>query len=449
MNQSDLICQKPHFLNLFMSSGFAAAVCALLISLTMLFRSMARLHDSPVRAVVFLAAAIASAAWAASCVYRHRHSVWSVEAGRVRAASPSREKWLAVDGICCVEVRRPWVCRLFGCVRMKLCAEGGKGAWLSVIVKKEQAEALTAWLKKSFISDDPCRPGYFSQGSHSAAISALTAERPLLMLVASALLTAFSGGEAAMDLSAAALFLLAVAGMIRIGVGCRNLSMTSDCSGYTVSGGISGRRTVYVPARAAAGVCVKYSPAGVLCGAGSMELVCSGGRRIPFAKWVTEKEQQKATLGILGAAGNGGSLFSDADGLRRDFFSDYLLCLSLSVTAAVMSITGRPGGGWMLASAVFALCCGGLRCFTGFRLAEKCGMEVTPSFFRAGGVKYCGAELLYLRRGRVDGARISSPLFRRMNDLCSVMLLAGGRKTGLWCRRVSLSALGGMMGRFI
>ena len=93
-------------------------------------------------AILFFAVAAIIGLWAGFRRHRLRSRSLSVEAGCVRVTLPSWERRLAVSGIVCIGLDTSRLYRLFGCVRVRLYAEGRKRAWLSVLLKQEEADAL-------------------------------------------------------------------------------------------------------------------------------------------------------------------------------------------------------------------------------------------------------------------------------------------------------------------
>ena len=436
---------KPHFLNLFNAHGRFMAACVFPLLAAWLGQTF--IGSAGGRLAVLTGGAILSAVCAAKGICTNCRTRWETDGDTLRVTMPEGERRLKLRGMTCAE----WSgTRLFGCAKVKLYCEGRRRAWFSMIMKKEQADALIRRVMESPAPVDACPSGSFRQGRHSAAAFALTAERPLLLLTASALLTVFSRGSLPADIGADALLLAAVAAMLRMAVKYSRLTTETLPGGYRVTYGRRGGRMVYVPYRSAAGVSVGCGPAAAFCGACSMELICSGGRRVPCTLWMPRGNREDSPLRLLGLSVENGRNYADAGRLRRAFFREFMVCLCVSAACVVTAVSGGGNAmGILCAGAIFALCCGGMRCWLGIRMAGEFGAQITPSAVRTGGMAFCRAELLYLRRGSVDGMRISSSLSCRMDDLCSIMPVAGGKSVGVWCRCVPYSAVSGMTARFV
>ena len=446
-SNSGAVGGKPHFLNAFFSSGFMAVLCFAAIPAAIAFCIINR---GIAGTAALTAAVMITAIQAGIVIFRNSRSGWEIRGDYLRLFSPEGERKLMLRGITCAQIRGLRFLRISGCVRVKIYCEGMREAWISMVMKKACAEELIERLMNCFVPEDVLPAGSFRQGRHSAAAHALTAERPLMLLLGSLLLTVFSHGSLAEDILASALLIWAVAEMAADAAkGCR-LSPEMLPGGYRIRYGLFSDRTVFIPYRSAVGVSVKCSPAAAFCGAWSMELICGGGRRVPCVMWAVGGEQEKNALRLLGISGDNGRFYSDPERLRRKYFREFLFCMSVSVTAAVAAVSyAGDAGGVFLAGAIFSLCVFGARCWLGLRVAGRSGAGISPSALRAGGISRCRAEQTYLRRSGVEGIRISSPIWGRMDDLCSIMPVAGGKGLGLWCRYVPYSAVRGITARFL
>ena len=105
----------------------------------------------------------------------------------------SRRK-LRLNGEERVEICRSPLLRLLGCVEMKVYSGVTKRAWLSVRLPEKAAKAAVRAMV-------PCGAvtGRILPGRHSAAVCALTSERPVLLLIFSAYFTLFSGENRMMN----------------------------------------------------------------------------------------------------------------------------------------------------------------------------------------------------------------------------------------------------------
>ena len=367
----------------------------------------------------------------------------------IRLRNDRGEKVLMYDGLEYVEICGSAVARALGGVRVRLYSDSRRKAWLSVMLAKESAETLRRCIAEKYQTTDEDTIGKIMPGRHSAAAYAITSERTVLLLIASAQFTLLGGKSPVIFVIGSSLLIAAVLNIVFTAAHTRGLSLIHTRGGYDVSLGFFGGKRLFLPENSVVGTAVHCGPASAVCGAGTVWLICRSGRRIPCVRWLSSEEAVKTALRLIDKEAGVGRGMNDTDTLRGNYSRQLAAALFCSFLCGLWALRAHSE------TVRFVACVCGivmnaavLRGCVGLKYAAKLGLQISPSAVCAGGSVMCGAEHDCIKRDCIAGLRINSTVFQRMNNLCSARLFTKGRGAGVWCRCVSYSALNGFAGRF-
>ena len=337
-------------------------------------------------AVMALSAVVAAVRFVIA-EYGRRHTLWRIDRNSIKAAGPGAEKIMRLDSLVFIECRYVSYYGIFGGVRVSIFSDGVRGVWISSVLSKEQAKRLMNFVRSASAgnceAEEKLVPGRLSSLAH-----AVTSERTLFLMMVSAQLTVLAEEGGLINLIAPALLLSAVVNSILTAVyGC-GMSFCLTRYGCEVALGIGGGRKLLIPKNAVAGVRVCCGPADVICGTGSMELVCRGGRTIPCLLRERCAKLKEYAMRLTDAGGESGAVLSDTDALRKEYAMGLIGSLSGGMIGALLvfssdSLTVRM----LAAAAVNILALAAVRCCTGMKCACQFGIRMSPAAVSATGEK--------------------------------------------------------------
>ena len=435
---------KPHWTEILKPSCLLPIACAGIIAVFFFMRGKTGMTQMLILASVS-AIALMTVLFAEK---KRRYTSVEITGGLLKIKLPSGEKTLRLEMAERVEIRNTPVFPLLGSVRLKVYSDASRKAWLSVRIDKRQAGAIV-----DAVAGLGAETGRILPGRHSGAVYAITSERTTWLLIATAFFTLFLGKyvgkNVGLHLLAALPLALAAADMICSAAYCQRLSLTRHACGIQVTAGFLGGRRIFRPDGSMVGVAATCSPAGLLCGRGSLRLITSGGARLLCACSVRNDELTGTALRLIKANKSHGSSFSDGDALRRKYTFQMIASLFAAFLAALLALrTENPNVCVFACAAGTIMTAAAIRSLAGMRCAGSFGLKISPSAVCAGGTAGCSAAYCCYKRDCIAGVRISSAIFRRMNDLCSAAPFPKGGRAGVKCTCVYYGAVNGLASRF-
>ncbi len=355
----------------------------------------------------------------------------------------SRRK-LRLNGEERVEICRSPLLRLLGCVEMKVYSGVTKREWLSVRLPEKAAKAAVRAMV-------PCGAvtGRILPGRHSAAVCALTSERPVLLLIFSAYFTLFSGENRMMNDVSVLLLASATCEFLRCFAKHRGLSLIRMENGCLVTSGTWKSREIYIPEKGIAGAWFRRSPAHVLCGFGCLSLITSGGTEIPVACRVRGDEGREAALRLIGAQDRTCVELYQPDSLRKQYAALFAATVFAAFVSTLLAFRHNDAGSRaLLCTAAAFHTAAALRGLVGMRCAGGFGLRLSASAVFSGGMRGCTAWQSFIRREHIAGIRVRSGLFMRMNGMCTAQPYTRGGRKAPECRCVSYESMNGLVSRF-
>ena len=375
------------------------------------------------------------------CWRKNRRTVCEITQGACRVVSPGGEKTMKLCALDRVEVRSG----IFpGSGRVRIYSHAAHRAWLSVRLSEKDSQALVdaaVQLGKE--------TGRTLSGRHSTVAYALASEKTAAPVIVSLQFMLLAGGSMAMNAMAYAMLWAAVGNIVVTVLSSCRLSLIRYENGCRVSMGWLWYRSVFIPDGSMAGAAVRRGPAELLCGTGSVCLVTEGGSKIPCMRMLPEKEILPDVRRILDAQGKAFVSFCDEKTLSRQYALQFTAGMFSSVLTAIFAFMADD-------TALRFLTCMGFSFFTlsaigslaGMRCASRWGLKVSPSCVLSAGTAGCCCVALCVRRHKISGIQIHSPLLWRMNDLCRAGLLTGVGSSGVWSEGVAYDALKSFVCRF-
>ena len=396
-------------------------------------------------AIALLSALIILPLLAVLCLlHRYRHTVCEIRRDTVSVTSPRGERILKRGSLDRVEVCSGVLSGIPRIRRVRIYSHAAGKAWLSVWLSGKDSDALIRALVP------PGREtGRTVSARYSSAAYALVSENTVLPFLFSLEFTVLAGDSLVMMTAAGGMLALSLLNMLAALVSSGGMSLTRWEDGGCVITGFRGFRRAYIPGSSVVGVTVRRSPGELLCGTGSVYLMTESGRKIPCMRMLPARDILPAVCGMLGVGEKNAVCFSGEKAASKEYAVGFAASFFASFLTAFFSWSAKGASLRLvlcLASAGFVFVA--VRNLAGVFCSSGTGLKVSASCWFSAGTAGCSCVYLCLKRQKVAGIRINSPLLGRTDDLCSAGLLTGSGRSCVWNRCVPYGAIQGFAGRF-
>ncbi len=389
-------------------------------------------------AVSCAAAAVFSIAILAVSIRRTVGRSWMVEDNVLhftRGISDKRDMTLRLDRISSSEIADNPLYSLFGGTRVRLYSGASPKPVFSMIMPKKQAAELINLTATTFGAQKSVKPRYLIPKKYSALLSAITSRETLIPLFASAMLCLLGWGKIELYITAAALWLFALLHTALSTFSECRMSVCHVNSGYAIQTGFFGGHRIFIPDRAIIGMIETRNPIAALCGAGKLQLLCAGGRRITCIGWYDGENSEQAACRMIGCVGKSFARISDRAAIKKDCHRQIALCavfsaLAWRITAALpQDFRAAVTAGFVLITAVMLL-----HSVTQIHCADELGVSLANGSVRAGGMNMMMCKSMTLHLGQVAIVKIHRNFPDRLRGTCTAEIIPKGRERGVKCR---------------
>lgn len=352
-----------------------------------------------------------------------------------RGISDKRDMTLRLDRISSSEIADNPIYSLFGGTRVRLYSCASPKPVFSMIIPKNQAAELINLTAAVFSAQKSAKPRYLVPKKYSTLLAALTSRETLIPLFTSAVLCAVGWGRIELYITAAALWLFALLHTVALVIAECRMSVCHVNSGYAIQTGFFGGRRIFIPDRAIIGMIETRNPIAALCGAGKLQLLCAGGRRITCINWYDGENSAQAACRMIGCVGKNFAHIFDPAALKKHYFRQIALCaiagtIAWRITESLPEeIQAACAAGCVLIMAIMIL-----HAVIGMRCGDEYGVSLANGSIHACGMTPLMCKCMTLHLGQVAIVKIRRNFADKLRGTCTAEIIPKGRERGVKCR---------------